>query len=119
MSFEISVRSVQALAYDLNGLPRHFDPCNPFRSDSNVHGLLAGVFVTSINNLRREGCLPFAWCRNIWWRNTWGKSEHIGFNTRLLLLPFLVLLFSIRADVGGASADNVSFIRHSLTINLL
>ena len=118
MSFEISVRSVQALAYDLNGLPRHFDPCNPLRFDSNVHGLLAGVFVTSIDNLGRERCLPFAWCRNTRWRNILWKTRQIGFITRLLLLPFLVLLAIISADVGGA-ASAVSFVRHSLTMNLL
>ena len=42
----------------------------------------------------------------------------IGFITLLLLLPFLVLLSSL--NIGGvASAASVSFVRHSLTMNLL
>ena len=60
----------------------------------------------------------FAWGRNTWWRNIWWKTGQIGFITRLLLLPFLVLLATISADVGGA-ASAVSFVRHSLTMNLL
>ena len=46
------------------------------------------------------------------------EDGKIGFITRLLLLPFLVLLATISADVGDA-ASAVSFVRHSLTMNLL
>ena len=60
----------------------------------------------------------FAWGRNTWWRNIWWKTGQIGFITRLLLLSFLVLLATISADVGGA-ASAVSFVRHSLMMNLL
>ena len=60
----------------------------------------------------------FAWGRNTWWRNIWWKIGQIGFITRLLLLPFVVLLATISADVGGA-ASAASFVRHSLTMNLL
>ena len=87
-------------------------------SNIDVYGIFAVVVVTSIDNLLRERCLPFASWLIGWWRISLWKISQIRFINLLLLLPFLVLLATISADVGGA-ASAVSFFRHSLTMNLL
>ena len=86
-------------------------------SNIDVYGIFAVVVVTSIDNLLRERCLPFASWLIGWWRISLWKISQIRFINLLLLLPFLVLLFS--PNVRVVAAASVSFVRHSLMMNLL